>query len=197
VASTLPEAGPDAGIGDGRGARATGDGIDAWSWISGAGAALGLLVLAGLLAPGLVRRRRRSRWRRRSTPRAAVVGSWLTAVDELRVAGVDISPARAVSDVVGEARRRLGPVADPLVPLGSLVNRCRFAAGTPVTDEQVRRAWALCDGFVAARRQGRPVGQRLREHLGLRRSDGPGRSADGAPPDVAASVSRSDRVGIT
>jgi hypothetical protein len=164
--STLPEANADVVAGDGDGAGGTGGGLRLGPWLVGGAVVLAALLLGGLAAPGLARRRRRARWRRRPAPRDAVVGSWLIALDELRLAGVDTSPARAVSDVVGEGRLRLGAVAEPLVGLGALANRCRYAASAPVTDEHARRARELCDQFVAGRRRGRPAGQRLRELIG-------------------------------
>lgn len=131
--------------------------------------AAGVVIVAlVVLFPGLRRRRRRARRRRASDAAARVVGAWLTAVDELVVSGVTVGADRAVADIVGESRATVSTAGvEPLVPLGALANRARFAPSSP-DDSAATEAWTLSDRFVAERRKGRPLPRRLRDYFHLR-----------------------------
>jgi hypothetical protein len=128
--------------------------------------ALGVLVLA---LPALWRGLRRRRRRRGSTPAARIAGAWAATIDELATAGAGVSRAMAVRDVVRTGDSSLGTAAGALAPLGALVNRSHFGAGTPAESDAVE-AWALSDRFRTERRRGRPLGRRLREYLVVRSS---------------------------
>jgi hypothetical protein len=138
----------------------------------GAPLAVGLAVALGLLVmalPALWRGRRRRRRQRAGTPAGRIAGAWAAALDELAATGAEVTRAMAVVDVVRTCRARTGPAAEALGPLGALVNRSLFAAGTP-GDGDARQAWALSDRFRAERRRGRSPGRRLREYLFVRSS---------------------------
>jgi transglutaminase-like putative cysteine protease len=177
VAPVEDEAGPLAPLPDGGDGSPAGDRTDDDGAVAGgvraarrwAGRGLLVLVVVGLpvalVAPGVRRWQRRARRRGAATPVARVAGAWQAAVDELRLAGVDVTDTQAVSDLVVLGRARLGPVAEPLVPLGALANRSRFAA-TGVDEPAAAQAWALADALGAARRRGRPLRQRVREYVG-------------------------------
>jgi hypothetical protein len=72
-----------------------------------------------------------------------------------------------VRDVVLAGRLHLDQVAEPLVPLGDLVNRARFARRA-VADADASAAWQLTDAFADRRRKSRTVPQRTREHFTVR-----------------------------
>ena len=130
-------------------------------------AAVAAPVVAVLALPAAVRGRRRRRRRRAATPADRVAGAWAEAIDGLAASGAPAEPSAAVEDLVGAGRRTLPEAAAPLSPLGTLVNRARFARGA-VSDEDARAAWELSDAFAALRRRGRRPAQRLREYVHLR-----------------------------
>ncbi len=131
-----------------------------------------LVVLAGIAlavvaAPAAIRRTRRRRRRRAATPAAQVAGAWAEAVDELGAAGVTVPDRMAVREVVATGRGLLVMVAEPLVPLGELVNRARFSPGG-AGESDAEAAWRCADHFATARRRHRSGGQRVREHFRVR-----------------------------
>ena len=64
-------------------------------------------------------------------------------------------------------RATLPDLAQPLGPLGDLVNRTRFGP-EGATDADAEAAWALSDAFTTARRRARTPTQRAREYVALR-----------------------------
>ena len=88
-------------------------------------------------------------------------------------------------------RIELDQIAEPLGPLGDLVNRTRFARGQ-AAEADAAAAWQLSDAFADRRRKSRTVPQRTREHFSVRspaaqlsrrsgRSDRSGRSVPSRP----------------
>lgn len=137
---------------------------DSWlvPLLGGAAGAAGLAVLA----PGLLRWRRRSRWRRASQPQARLAGAWASALQELRRGGVHLPPGSAVSDVVAAGNQHYGPAAASLLPLGRTVNVVSFGPD-PADAATAAEAWQLSDAFTHARRRTRSLRRRLREHFSL------------------------------
>ncbi|HEY8523351.1 MAG TPA: transglutaminaseTgpA domain-containing protein [Acidimicrobiales bacterium] len=130
--------------------------------------ALGAAVVVALVtAPALVRARRRRRRRRAPDPGDRVAGAWAEAVDQLARSGVRTPPTAAVRDVVAAGRAALAAEAEPLGPLGELVNRARFAR-RGVAESDAAAAWELSDAFAARRRRTRSLAQRVREHFAVR-----------------------------
>ncbi|MEV4518429.1 transglutaminaseTgpA domain-containing protein [Dactylosporangium sp. NPDC049525] len=139
----------------------TGDGPRAGS-PSGAGRSLlryslmGFVVLAALACAGPVARAvRRTRRRRSSSPRRAVLGAWWETVDRLRDAGVRTGPARTTGDVV----RAAGPLP-ALVTLAGLVDRAAYAPEEP-PPATAGAAWTAADEIRRSTRAGLRPGRRL------------------------------------
>lgn len=133
------------------------------AWALALGGLTALLVVA-VATPGTLRAVRRRRRRRAADAGARLAGAWATVVDELRRGGVPLTPGLAVSDVVATGHEHFPTAAEPLAPLGHLVNRARFARGR-ATDPDADTAWTLSDAFLTHRRKGRPLPLRLREYL--------------------------------
>jgi hypothetical protein len=129
------------------------------AWV-GAPVTGGVLVVA---LPALVRGGRRRRRRRAATPRGRITGAWAEVVDQLRWSGVRVPSTAAVTGVVRAACEELEGIADPLVPLGDLVNRARFAAGE-MADSDAAAAWRYADAFARRRRRSRSLRQRVCEY---------------------------------
>jgi transglutaminase TgpA-like protein/transglutaminase superfamily protein len=132
-------------------------------WLAAAAVAL----VALLAAPAVVKARRRRRRRRAPSASERIAGAWDEAVDELARSGVRPQPAAAVRDVVLAGRIELEQIAEPLGPLGDLVNRTRFARGD-AAEADAAAAWQLSDTFADRRRKSRTVPQRTREHFSVR-----------------------------
>jgi hypothetical protein len=88
-------------------------------------------------------------------------------MDGLAASGAPPPASRSVTDMVRAGRATVPELAEPLAPLGDLVNRTRFARGGP-TDADAEAAWHLSDAFTQARRRARTLKQRFREYPTLR-----------------------------
>lgn len=128
----------------------------------------GTLLALVVTMPALLRARRRRRWRRGPGPVDQVVGAWKATIAEIALAGIPVRRDQSVSDLVAVGRSRLDTAAaEPLGPLGALVNQALFGA-VPPDDRVARQAWAFADRLARQRRRGRSPAQRLREHFQLR-----------------------------
>jgi len=127
---------------------------------------VGFAVLAFALFAGSVIALRAFRRRRRRNASAAgdrVIGAWRDVIDELAVRGVRMRRHMTVHDLLDEAGD-VTPAVEPLVGLGSEVNRLRF--GDPVcSDGDAERAWRAADAFRSAAAQAQPRLRRLRWRL--------------------------------
>jgi protein-glutamine gamma-glutamyltransferase len=92
--------------------------------------AIGGVVLVAILAIPLAKALRRSR-RRRTTPRAAVLGAWRETVDRLREAGLPIPKAATTGDVVSITAAAAPAFAAPLRALAAMADRAGYAPDEP------------------------------------------------------------------
>ena len=137
---------------------AAGRGLPLERWWPAAGAGLGVLGLAYVVAIAALPAWRRRRRRRRPTQAGRVVGAWQEAVDQLRQLGLRPSRTLAAHDVADFGVVVLGAgAAGHVRPLAEAVNEAVFAPFPPA-EATVEAAWRHADalaGQVAAARSWR------------------------------------------
>jgi transglutaminase-like putative cysteine protease len=113
--------------------------------------AIGVLVLAVILAvPPALKRRRRSRRRRAGPTRARVAGAWSEALDRLREAGT--APAATLTPMEfarGGARSVMADVGTPMTHLARIFTKASYSPGDP-SEEEVSQAWAEVETLTQA-----------------------------------------------
>jgi len=106
-----------------------------------AAAALAVLLL---LLPVLTRARRR----RAAEPTAAVLAAWATVLDALVDRGAPVAGTHTPQEVVDAVATHVPvPVRRAIALLAPLADAARYR-GTPATEEEAGRAWALADLVV-------------------------------------------------
>ena len=113
--------------------------------------AIGMLLLAVVLAlPPALKRRRRDRRRRSGPARARVAGAWSEALDRLREAGT--APAATLTPMEfarGGARAVAADVGSPMTTLARIFTKASYSPGDP-SEEEVKEAWAEVETLAKA-----------------------------------------------
>ena len=161
IARAVASAGPGAGPGSSQDVTShNGSGPyhsrSASSWAADAALILAVaILLLGALGAFIAAAKRRRRLRRRTSgsPGARILGAWSQSVDHLTERGLPTTYALTATEVAEAARKQVGLAAEPVAPLGNVLNRALYDAGTPGSEE-AEAAWRCVDQLEAGLQAG-------------------------------------------